>query len=109
MFCDHPYTGATVRIRAHLLCEPGDVRGCPMCPQEVKDEILLLASQLPKKKRKINQENLNDALDVAAEQSVEHGRQVGIKEAMAAAGKIGVDRALTDLFCEAGISFNVVR
>ena len=80
-----------------------------MCPQEVKDEILLLASQLPKKKRKINQENLNDALDVAAEQPVEHGRQVGIKEAMAAAGKICVDRALTDLFCEAGISFNVVR
>jgi hypothetical protein len=80
-----------------------------MCPDEVKDEILLLASRLPKKKCKVNQENLDDALDVAAEQSVQQGRQVGIKESMTALGKIGVDQALTDLFCEAGISFNVVR
>ena len=109
MFCEHPYTRATVRIRNHLLCESGDVRGCPACPQEVKDEILLLFSRLPKRKRKINQENFDDALDVAAEQSVVQGRQVGIKESMAAHGKIAVDRALTDLFCEAGISFNVVK
>lgn len=109
MYCEHPFTGATVRIRTHLLCESGDVKGCPACPKDVKDEILLLHSQLSKKKRKFNQENWDDALDVAAEQSVEQGRQVGIKESMAALGKVGVDQALTDLFCEAGISFNVVR
>ena len=108
-FCDHPFSGATIRIRKHLLCEAGDVRGCPLCPEEVKDEILLFASQLPRKKRRVNEENLDDALDVAVEQSVQQGRQVGIKEAMSAAGKIGVDHALTDLFCEAGISFNVIR
>ena len=80
-----------------------------MCPEEVKDEVLLLASQLPNKKRRLNQENLDDALDVAVEQSLRQGRQVGIKEAMAAAGKIGVDQAFTDLLSEAGISFNIVR
>ena len=108
LFCDHPFSGATIRIRKHLLCI-GDVRGCPLCPEEVKDEILLLTSQLPRKKRRVNQENLDDALDVAVEQSVQQGRQVGIKEAMSAAGKVGVDQALTDLFCEAGISLNVIR
>jgi len=92
------------------LCESGDVKGCPSCPPEVKDEILLLASQLPKtKKRRLNADNLADAYDVALEQSRQHGRQVGIQEAMATAGKIAVDQALTDLFCEAGISFNVTR
>jgi hypothetical protein len=92
------------------LCESGDVKGCPSCPPEVKDEILLLASQLPKtKKRRLNEDNLADAYDVALEQSRQHGRQIGIQEAMAAAGKIVVDQALTDLFCEAGISFNVTR
>ena len=108
-FCTHAFSGATVRIRQHLLCEPGDVKGCPERPQEVKDEIHLLASQLPKKKRKINQENLHDAIDVAVEQSLQQGRHVGIREAMAAAGKVGVDQALMDLFSEAGISFNVLR
>ncbi len=106
---NHPFTGATIRIRNHLLSKPGDVKGCPMCPEEVKDEVLLLASQLPNKKRRLNQENLDDALDVAVEQSLRQGRQVGIKEAMAAAGKIGVDQAFTDLLSEAGISFNIVR
>ena len=92
------------------MCESGDVRGCPSCPPEVKDEILLLASQLPKtKKRRLNEDNFADAHDVALEQSRQQGRQVGIQESMAAAGKNAVDQALTDLFCEAGISFNVTR
>ena len=73
------------------MCESGDVKGCPSCPPKVKDEILLLASQLPKtRKRKLNGDNIADAHEVALEQSRQQGRQVGIQEAMAAAGKIAV-------------------
>ena len=87
------------------MCESGDVKGCPSCPPEVKDEILLLASQLPKtKKRKLNEEDMPVPASEKAEGAP--GRHPG---GHGSGRENCCDQALTDLFCEAGISFNVTR
>lgn len=106
--CNHNFSGNVGRIHEHLKGKPGAVKGCTFSKthdkREVLDEIDALQHALPKsnKRRFVEVSDTENASSSGLQQTP-------LQKSLLAAGKLGVDQALSDWVYETGIPFNVFR
>lgn len=109
LYCDKEFTGAPVRMRAHLTGDsPGlGVAPCPKAPEEVQAEMRLIDEDVMRartKKRKMQQ------LAQLSEQKPGKGTVSGnIKVAFRTLDKAEVDRDVGRFFYATGTPFHVIR
>ena len=105
--CTHHFNGNVGRIREHLQGKSGAVKGCTFSEtgdrRRVVDEIKSLLHTPPKSnKRKLEVTDIEGASSAGFQQTP-------IQKGLKAAGRGGIDQAMSDWAYEAGISFNVLR
>ncbi|CAL0316902.1 unnamed protein product [Lupinus luteus] len=88
-FCSNIYRGGITRLKNHLMGRSGNVKTCPQCPKEVREELWAIFNE-KHNKDVATYERVQDARDILGDSDEERALNVGLQETTETASSITV-------------------